>query len=106
MLKEVSNEIKVGRNIVIKGYQTNNTIAEKVFDSTFHCNKCKNIWDCKNARDCTFVKYISDRISSSVFNYNTKNPELTIVLNNLDECVKALQTIKRAKKLRSTGYYK
>lgn len=102
---------KTSRSITVNGYRTeqNNTkspIAEKIFSARFHCENCKNICDCKNTQNCAFVKYICDRISSTVYEYNIKNPELTIIMDSTEGCKKAMQVVKRAKKLRSYGYCK
>ena len=89
------------KTINITGYNTQHTLAEKMFSATFRCCNCKHIQECADVEKCTFVKYIQDRITDTVYECKTVNPQLTIILNNPDACQKAMRTIIRAKKLRS-----
>lgn len=89
------------RVINITGYDVSDVHAETVFTTSFHCAKCKKLYQCGGAKNCEFIKYIQTRVANATYSYDLPTPTLSILLPNFAACNDAIKTIKRAKRLRT-----
>ena len=95
------NNIK--RKVKIIGYEQLAEPRKVSFISFYGCEKCNDFPNCMNPANCTFVKYISERMVKENVSYTHLNntPILRLVLPTEQDQTHAQQVIARAQKLRT-----
>lgn len=72
-----------------------------IFTAEFRCNNCKHFVNCPDMAACDFATYLTARLPQTTHTYGKNCMSVNVRTRTMDDYNRAIQTINRAKRLRT-----